>query len=77
MATSTTLRSKATALVTAPLISKAFAKAKTFLLFYVVLTHSLRAYRHLRARGVASSAHEAYLWIARVRRQSLIFSSLR
>ena len=66
MATST-LRLKATALVTSPLISKVFENAKTLLFFYVVLTHSLKAHRHLRARGVTSSAREAYLWIARVR----------
>ncbi|KAG6919363.1 hypothetical protein DXG01_006912 [Tephrocybe rancida] len=57
-----TVRTRATALLKAPLLS--FDNAKTLLFLYVFLTHSVKAQRHLRARGITASASELYTWIA-------------
>ncbi|KAG5639034.1 hypothetical protein H0H81_007647 [Sphagnurus paluster] len=64
---SISLRSRATALVktSTPLLSQiSFDNLKTLLFFYVLLTHSIKAQRHLRARGIRASALEIYSWIA-------------
>ncbi len=46
----------------------AFDKAKTVFFVYFLLTHYLKAHRHVRARGVVASVKEIYAWIAHVRR---------
>ncbi|KAF8624627.1 hypothetical protein AX15_005781 [Amanita polypyramis BW_CC] len=43
-----------------------FDTAKTLLFFYIVFTRVVKIQRHLRARGVRSSVHDAYLWISQV-----------
>ncbi|KAG6817495.1 hypothetical protein H0H87_008120 [Tephrocybe sp. NHM501043] len=58
-----TIRTRAIALATAPLLS--FDNAKSLLFLYVVLTNFLKVQRHLRARGIVASAREVYAWIAR------------
>ncbi|KAH7925624.1 PLP-dependent transferase [Leucogyrophana mollusca] len=42
-----------------------YERLKSALFFYVVLTHTLAAYRHLRARGVAHTIREFLVWIHR------------
>ncbi|KAK0476839.1 sphinganine-1-phosphate aldolase [Armillaria novae-zelandiae] len=42
----------------------AFDKAKTVFFVYFLLTHYLKAHRHVRARGVVTSVKEIYAWIA-------------
>ncbi|KAK0505215.1 pyridoxal phosphate-dependent transferase [Armillaria luteobubalina] len=41
-----------------------FDKAKTVFFVYFLLTHYLKAHRHVRARGVVTSGKEIYAWIA-------------
>ncbi|EPQ57117.1 PLP-dependent transferase [Gloeophyllum trabeum ATCC 11539] len=41
-----------------------FDKLKTALFFYVVWTNSLKLYRHLCARGIASTLTDVYKWVA-------------
>ncbi|KAG5643381.1 hypothetical protein DXG03_000995 [Asterophora parasitica] len=61
----TTIRSRATALVKWPILSQLnLDNAKTILFFYVLLTQSVKAKRHLRARGIVASGRELYTWIA-------------
>lgn len=63
-----TVRTRASALVKSPIFSQfTFDNAKTALFFYVLLTNTLKAHRHLRARGIVTSARELYTWIAQVR----------
>ncbi|KAL0575549.1 Dihydrosphingosine phosphate lyase [Marasmius crinis-equi] len=50
-----------------------FENAKSILLLYVLLTHSLKAYRHLRARTVGGTVREFYKWLS----QRLVFLYLR
>ena len=59
----TAVRTRANALLQSPLISR----AKTLLLFYVVLSQYLKFSRHLRARGIRASISEFYIWISQVR----------
>ncbi|KAF8187467.1 pyridoxal phosphate-dependent transferase [Pholiota molesta] len=47
--------------------------AKSGLFYYVLLTHVVKAHRHLRARGVTSSAKDIYTWIS----QQIIYLILR
>lgn len=62
-----TIRTKAVALAKAPVLSHLnFDNAKTILFFYVLLTQSVKAQRHLRARGIVTSTRELYTWIAQV-----------
>ncbi|KAK0240742.1 pyridoxal phosphate-dependent transferase [Armillaria nabsnona] len=42
----------------------AFDKAKTAFFVYFLLTHYLKAHRHVRARGIVTSVKEIYAWIA-------------
>jgi hypothetical protein len=44
-----------------------FESAKTGLFLYVVLKQSLKASRHLRARGLTQTAREFWGWISQVR----------
>ena len=44
-----------------------FENTKTMLFIYVVLIQSLKASRHLRARGLTGTAHEFWRWISHVR----------
>ncbi|KAJ7497639.1 pyridoxal phosphate-dependent transferase [Mycena latifolia] len=46
------------------LSTRTYEALKTLLFFYVVLKHSVKAQRHLRARGIATSFRELYTWIA-------------
>ncbi|KAJ7646954.1 pyridoxal phosphate-dependent transferase [Roridomyces roridus] len=55
------------------LSSKTYETVKTFLFFYVVLRHSIKVQRHLRARGLFTTARELYTWIA----QYIIMLALR
>ncbi|KAH8119045.1 pyridoxal phosphate-dependent transferase [Phellopilus nigrolimitatus] len=50
-----------------------FDSAKTVLFVYVLLTHSLRAQRHLRARGVTQTISEFWTWLC----QRVILLALR
>ncbi|GLB37008.1 putative PLP-dependent transferase [Lyophyllum shimeji] len=66
-----TIRDKATALakkgpaLKGPLLSQInLENAKTLLFWYVILTQSIKAQRHLRARGIVATAREIYTWIA-------------
>ena len=43
-----------------------FEAAKTALFFYVLATQSVRAFRHLRARGLRRSVAEGYVWTSKV-----------
>jgi hypothetical protein len=62
-----TIRTRASALVKGPIFSQlTFDNAKTALFFYVLLTNTVKAQRHLRARGIVTSARELYTWIAQV-----------
>jgi sphinganine-1-phosphate aldolase len=45
---------------------KTYETLKTILFFYVVLKQSVKAQRHLRARGIITSVREFYTWIAQV-----------
>ncbi|KAI0320845.1 hypothetical protein OF83DRAFT_1102559, partial [Amylostereum chailletii] len=38
--------------------------AKNLVIFYLVWTRSIKAYRHIRARGLISTVEDAYKWIA-------------
>lgn len=44
-----------------------YENAKTVLFFYVLLTRSQKAYRHLRARGITYSIKELWRYISQVR----------
>ncbi|KAJ7187901.1 pyridoxal phosphate-dependent transferase [Mycena filopes] len=55
------------------LSSKVYDTVKTLLFAYVILTNSLKAHRHLRARGLVTSFREFYTWIA----QHVIMLALR
>ncbi|KAF8893553.1 PLP-dependent transferase [Infundibulicybe gibba] len=44
--------------------ASAYEAAKSILFFYVLFTHLLKAQRHLRARGVSTTAQELYRWVA-------------
>jgi len=46
------------------LSSPIYEKTKTVLFLYVLLTQSLKAQRHLRARGIIGTFREFYTWIA-------------
>jgi sphinganine-1-phosphate aldolase len=56
------IRTRTNALLQSTLISR----AKTILLFYVLLVQYLKFSRHLRARGVRTSVSELYTWISQV-----------
>ncbi|KAJ7130839.1 pyridoxal phosphate-dependent transferase [Mycena crocata] len=45
------------------LSTRSYETLKTILFFYVVFNQSLKAQRHLRARGVITSIRELYAWI--------------
>lgn len=49
-----------------------FENAKTFLFLYVFLTQTLKAYRHLRARGITTSIHELYTAVSQVCRTRIL-----
>ncbi|KAI5116500.1 hypothetical protein M0805_009925 [Coniferiporia weirii] len=51
----------------------AFDTVKTLLFVYVLLTHSLKAQRHLRARGVVQTISEFWTWLC----QRVILLALR
>ncbi|KAI0029475.1 PLP-dependent transferase [Vararia minispora EC-137] len=48
--------------------------AKNALIFYLVFTRALKAYRHVRARGIVSVVQDAYRWVM-MRVMNLIISS--
>lgn len=48
------------------LSSPIYERAKTLLFLYVLLTQSIKAQRHLRARGIIGTFSEFYTWIAQV-----------
>lgn len=48
------------------LTTRTYEALKTVLFFYVVLKQSVKAQRHLRARGIITSVREFYTWIAQV-----------
>lgn len=50
-----------------------FENAKTLLFIYVLLTQSLKAERHLWARGLIPSIREFYTWISQVWKEPLEF----
>ncbi|PPQ83056.1 hypothetical protein CVT24_012008 [Panaeolus cyanescens] len=37
--------------------------AKSALFYYVILTHVIKAHRHLRARGIVASTKEVWVWV--------------
>jgi sphinganine-1-phosphate aldolase len=43
-----------------------FDSAKSALFYYVLLTQGVKLQRHIRARGIVTSAKELYTWIAQV-----------
>ncbi|KAJ7141450.1 pyridoxal phosphate-dependent transferase [Mycena epipterygia] len=55
------------------LTTRTYETLKTILFFYVVLKQSVKAQRHLRARGIITSVREFYTWIA----QHVIMLALR
>ena len=48
-----------------------FDSAKSALFYYVLLTQGVKLQRHIRARGIITSAKELYTWIAQVLQFSL------
>jgi len=50
--------------------------AKSILFYYVLLSYSLKLHRHLRARGLVSSAKELYQYVASVRVLKRIYPAL-
>ncbi|KAJ7451720.1 pyridoxal phosphate-dependent transferase [Mycena galericulata] len=55
------------------LSTRAYETLKTILFFYVVFKQSVKAQRHLRARGIITTAREFYTWIV----QHVIMLALR
>ena len=43
-----------------------FDSAKSALFYYVLLTQAVKLRRHIRARGIITSAKELYTWMAQV-----------
>ena len=54
----------------APLLLS-FDSAKSVLFYYVLLTQGVKLQRHIRARGIITSAKELYTWTAQVLQFSL------
>lgn len=52
-----------------------FEYGKTILFLYVLLSQSIKAERHLRARGLLRTAGEAWTWLCQVRTRSLRMAS--
>lgn len=50
--------------------------AKSGLFYYVVFTQTIKAHRHLRARGVTATVKELYTWISQVAHNTFEFCSI-